>query len=147
MLVFERLFIVRRAGPGVSAFLAARDRCSARVATLCSTWNIALILQERSLHMAEAQKPKSRLGRGLSSLISISSPVEAELPVQPPPPALGPAPSDMTPDISTAPGGRPAELPLAAITPNPHQPRRQFDDTRLGELAASMKSNGVIQPI
>ena len=30
--------------------------------------------------MSEVQKPKSRLGRGLSSLISISAPVEAEVP-------------------------------------------------------------------
>lgn len=39
------------------------------------------------------------------------------------------------------------EIPLAEVAPNPHQPRRQFDDAALSELAASLKSNGIIQPI
>ena len=39
------------------------------------------------------------------------------------------------------------DIPLAAVSPNPHQPRRQFDEAGLSELAASLKSNGVIQPI
>ena len=34
-----------------------------------------------------------------------------------------------------------------SIQPNPHQPRRQFNETALAELAASLKSNGLIQPI
>ena len=101
--------------------------------------------------MADVQKPKSRLGRGLSSLISISSPVEAEV-AQPAPavPAAGPTATDTPPGVATmsaTPGIRPTELPLEVINPNPHQPRRQFDDAHLAELAASMKSNGVIQPI
>jgi len=33
------------------------------------------------------------------------------------------------------------------VVPNPRQPRRAFDDAALGELAASIKANGVIQPI
>jgi ParB family chromosome partitioning protein len=45
------------------------------------------------------------------------------------------------------PGISPTELSLDVIHPNPHQPRRHFDDAQLAELAASMKSNGVIQPI
>lgn len=102
--------------------------------------------------MAEAQKTKSRLGRGLSSLISISAPVEAEV-VQPapiPPLSFDTPPSDAAPDIGptpSTPGIRPTELPLTSITPNPHQPRRGFNDASLTELAASMKTNGVIQPV
>ena len=38
-------------------------------------------------------------------------------------------------------------IALAEVTPNPHQPRRQFEAAALAELAASLKSNGVIQPI
>ena len=102
--------------------------------------------------MAEVQKPKSRLGRGLSSLISISAPIEAEVPPldlstsdTPPGTPAGTSP-DRTP-APTSPGTRPAELPLTAIAPNPHQPRRAFDEAALSELAASMKANGVIQPI
>jgi len=39
------------------------------------------------------------------------------------------------------------ELPLAAITPNPAQPRKTFDEASLAELAASIKANGLLQPI
>src|SRR5205823_2289436 len=100
--------------------------------------------------MSKLEKAKSRLGRGLSSLISISDlPVEAEVPalsrggtasaaVGPHDPSLGVA--------STA-AQTPFELPLDQIQPNPHQPRRQFNDAALAELAASLKSTGLIQPV
>lgn len=39
------------------------------------------------------------------------------------------------------------DLPLDAIAPNPHQPRRHFNDTALASLAASFTAAGVIQPI
>ena len=39
-------------------------------------------------------------------------------------------------------------LPLSSITPNPHQPRRTFDQKALGELASSIKQHGrVLQPV
>ncbi len=38
-------------------------------------------------------------------------------------------------------------LPLNRINPNPMQPRRQFDESALEELAESFKSQGVLQPI
>src|SRR5439155_21455084 len=39
------------------------------------------------------------------------------------------------------------EILIHQITPNPHQPRRSFDDSSLADLAASIKSTGLIQPI
>ncbi|WP_162504862.1 ParB N-terminal domain-containing protein, partial [Treponema endosymbiont of Eucomonympha sp.] len=56
---------------------------------------------------------------------------------------------------------RPAELPpgverdengsllvaLDLLRPNPHQPRTEFDEAALRELADSIRENGVIQPI
>ena len=39
------------------------------------------------------------------------------------------------------------ELTIADIIPNPSQPRTQFDDEALNELAESIKQLGVIQPI
>src|SRR2546425_3487592 len=39
------------------------------------------------------------------------------------------------------------DLPIDSIEVNPHQPRKVFDFTALDELAASIKSSGVIQPI
>lgn len=38
-------------------------------------------------------------------------------------------------------------LRVADIKPNPKQPRRAFDETALGELADSIRSQGVLQPI
>ncbi|GHV82693.1 chromosome partitioning protein ParB [Spirochaetia bacterium] len=38
-------------------------------------------------------------------------------------------------------------LPLDKILANPNQPRKNFDETALEELAASIRENGVIQPI
>lgn len=38
-------------------------------------------------------------------------------------------------------------LPIDAITANPEQPRRHFEQAALDELAASIKAHGVIQPI
>src|SRR5688572_27077792 len=95
--------------------------------------------------MSTQQKNKPRLGRGLSSLISISDlPVEAEVPAKP---VVASAPhspaSTATPPSSTS----PTELPITQIQPNPHQPRRSFDESALADLAASIKSTGLIQPI
>ena len=39
------------------------------------------------------------------------------------------------------------DLPLTAIEPNPAQPRTQFDEESLGELTASIRELGVLQPI
>ena len=63
---------------------------------------------------------KPRLGRGLDALLG--------------------APSE--PPTESA-----AELPLGALTPGRYQPRTHFDPESLAELAASMRSSGVIQPL
>ena len=39
------------------------------------------------------------------------------------------------------------ELPLDAIIPNPEQPRKDFDEAGLRELAESIKQKGLLQPI
>jgi ParB family chromosome partitioning protein len=64
------------------------------------------------------------LGRGLSALIPDS-------PAEP-----APAASERTLEIDTD-----------RLRPNKFQPRTQMDDERIEELARSIKSNGVIQPI
>jgi ParB family transcriptional regulator, chromosome partitioning protein len=63
-------------------------------------------------------------------------------------PALGKGLSALIPDM---PDVRPAtattEVDVDQILPNEHQPRHQFEEARLDELAQSIKANGVIQPI
>ena len=39
------------------------------------------------------------------------------------------------------------DIPVADITPNPHQPRVHFDEESLAELTASIQQLGVLQPI
>ena len=68
------------------------------------------------------------LGRGLSALI----------PIAPPPPA---------PRERDVPAQRPSDVDIDLLRPNPRQPRMQIDDARLEELAQSIRSHGVIQPI
>src|SRR6516162_6852851 len=39
------------------------------------------------------------------------------------------------------------EVAIGAITPNPRQPRRSFDEDALDELAASIQEVGLLQPV
>src|SRR5262245_18696312 len=68
------------------------------------------------------------LRRGLSALI----------PIAPPPPA---------PRERDVPVQKPSDVDIDLLRPNPRQPRMQIDDTRLEELAQSIRRHGVIQPI
>lgn len=38
-------------------------------------------------------------------------------------------------------------LPVASIAPNPFQPRREFSEEELADLTASIRENGLLQPI
>jgi ParB family chromosome partitioning protein len=68
------------------------------------------------------------LGRGLSALI----------PPAPPAPALGDARERSS---------VPHEIDIDLLTPNPRQPRGHIEEQPLEELAQSIRSHGVIQPI
>lgn len=65
------------------------------------------------------------LGRGLGALLSSSGPASS----------------------ADAPGAATVELPIDSITPNPQQPRKDFDDKALRELSASLRQSGVLQPV
>jgi len=69
------------------------------------------------------QNRKSALGRGLGALIA-----------------------DARAPAAAAPGGA-ARIPLEQIHPDRGNPRRTFDEAALEELAASLKNQGVLQPI
>jgi ParB family chromosome partitioning protein len=44
-------------------------------------------------------------------------------------------------------GGRLIEVPIESLVPNPRQPRKQFTVEALAELAGSIRTSGVLQPI
>jgi ParB family chromosome partitioning protein len=85
-----------------------------------------------------ATPPKKSLGRGLGSLIGggVTKPAQ---------PTAAPAPVAAAAPV--APGLQLQELPLTSIVPNPRQPRRDFDDAQVKELADSIRSEGLMQPI
>ena len=120
--------------------------------------------QTLSSHVDQHQKPR-RLGRGLSALLgepvaiqntgaspALSTP--ASMSVSEPTPASNTtvpavahrADADVDP-IADASGTRIMQIPLHLAEPNRYQPRRTFDEAQLAELAASIRSAGVVQPI
>jgi ParB family transcriptional regulator, chromosome partitioning protein len=66
---------------------------------------------------------RSGLGRGLDALLPASGPED--------PPA----------------GGGLLRLPVDAIAPNPRQPRQDFDEDEIEELATSIATLGILQPL
>ncbi|MGH6922299.1 MAG: ParB/RepB/Spo0J family partition protein [Propylenella sp.] len=76
--------------------------------------------------MALALEQKRRLGRGLDALLG-AYPAEAEEP-------------------SRRDTGR-RTVPIAFIERNPRNPRRDFADAELDELAASLTKHGIVQPL
>ena len=60
------------------------------------------------------------LGRGLGALLSAT-------------PELG--------------GSIAIEIPISSISPNPNQPRKDFNDNHLRDLADSLRNSGVLQPV
>jgi ParB family chromosome partitioning protein len=63
-------------------------------------------------------------------------------------PALGKGLSALIPDVpEIRPSGGTTEIDVDQISPNELQPRRRFEEAGLDELAQSIKSNGLIQPI
>jgi ParB family transcriptional regulator, chromosome partitioning protein len=66
-------------------------------------------------------EPRRGMGRGLAAILT----------------ATGPAEDD----------GELRELPVELIAPNPHQPRRHFDEEALVALSTSLQDRGVLQPV
>jgi len=68
-------------------------------------------------------RPRPGMGRGLGAILAVSA-------------------------EGAEPGGEDLrQVPVAMIDPNPHQPRRRFDQDALAALAASMGEQGVLQPV
>jgi len=98
---------------------------------------------------------KTRLGRGLGGLISGAgnSPSKPKATASATPAKKAPAKKQATPAKSAAvtsstpnaPGYR--ELDVKAIVANPYQPRREIHPEHVEELAKSIQSEGLLQPI
>src|SRR5262245_65475541 len=62
-------------------------------------------------------------------------------------PALGKGLSALIPETPEVPRNGLLQVDIDLLAPNEQQPRLQVDDARLEELAQSIRTNGVIQPI
>ena len=98
------------------------------------TENTAQTTDISSLSRASAEKPR-RLGKGLGALLGETR--REEPLVRREEPAEAPAPGSTALRM----------LALATIKPLPGNPRKHFDEAALDELAASIATRGVIQPI
>ena len=89
-----------------------------------------------------AQKPQRGLGKGLSALLGENADIESfRKPV-------GYVNKEIVTDSETpAASGDVLRIPVRIIEPNPFQPRLTFDQEALEELAESIRTLGLIQPI
>ena len=97
--------------------------------------------------------PRNALGRGLGALIrepepQIPTPPSADQSAAPPVSVATPGGSAAAaaPTLSPVPSG-PMQIDIDLIEPSPYQPRTRFREEALDELARSIQSSGIIQPL
>ena len=90
--------------------------------------------------------PRNALGRGLGALIREPEPQVPAPPTQGQPHATSTSAAAAAPAREAAHAG-PLELDIDLIEPSPYQPRTRFREEALDELARSIKSSGIIQPL
>ena len=79
-------------------------------------------------------KPTRGLGKGLSALFSETEETYSQA-------------SAATSVDEQQVGGKPSEIDISLVFPNPNQPRKAFDQTALKELSDSISRHGIVQPI
>ena len=84
---------------------------------------------------------RNALGRGLGALIR-----ETEVAPQGIPPTASTGAATATAPAQIAPGG-PLQIDIDLIDPSPYQPRTRFAEVGIDELAQSIRSSGIIQPL
>jgi len=84
--------------------------------------------------MSNTQPKKDALGKGIRSLLQS---IDADMKT-----SAGTLKSDVVEKTTTS-----TRIPLTEIEVNPKQPRQDFDETSLKELAASIKTHDIIQPL
>ncbi len=77
---------------------------------------------------SSSSKHRKALGKGLGALLPAKS-------------------KDRHAAASKAAGDAVVRIPIAAIDPNPSQPRSEFDEDSLKELAQSIRAEGLLQPV
>ena len=81
--------------------------------------------------------PRNALGRGLSALIREPEPLPPQQPEE----------TRATEALTPAPTDRLLLVDIDQIDPSPYQPRTRFGEDGLDELARSIRSSGIVQPL
>ena len=99
-----------------------------------------------------AKKPA--LGKGIGALIdespglsSLGNISDLNNPVQQPGVPLSPQPTANLPEGIAVEEDGSLSLEVDRLVPNPHQPRKEFKEEALQELADSIREHGIIQPV
>lgn len=85
-------------------------------------------LRENGIIMSE-DKSKKRLGRGLAALIG-----DIEAP-------------QASPEVAVTPIASEKQVPIELVSRNPRNPRRNFVESDLDDLAQSIREHGIVQPL
>jgi ParB family transcriptional regulator, chromosome partitioning protein len=97
--------------------------------------------------------PRNALGRGLGALIrepepqvSVTNPMEVDQPAATAVVTTSGSAAAAATALSPTPSG-PLQIDIDLIEPSPYQPRTRFREEALDELARSIQSSGIIQPL
>lgn len=85
-----------------------------------------------------------RLGRGLSALLQRPVEIHQQETTQPQSESTN---TDLSVSIATPAEGALREIAIDAIEPNKYQPREQFDESSILQLAESIRQAGILQPV
>jgi ParB family chromosome partitioning protein len=96
---------------------------------------------EENVLKLSATGRRNALGRGLSALMAVTSPAAA-MTVN-----IKENEEQTAEVIQAVKSGDLLFLPLTNITPNPNQPRKEFNEYELKELSESIKESGLLQPL
>src|SRR3984957_13660610 len=139
--IFEAILGTRslnRSSPGMSVWRKLPAMASQFISTtfIVRAQKPTLISQRRSSRMA-----RNALGRGLGALIREPETV--------PPPSAPAVTTSSAAGVAPAQiiTGGPLQIDIDLIDPSPYQPRTRFAETSLDELAQSIRSSGIIQPL
>ena len=124
----------RKGSASAAKSAAAKGRGQTKGSTRVQNKNVAPSSTKKST--ASSSGKARGLGRGLSSLLGDAG-IAA---------TTGTSPSGAAPSAAPSQTGL-TELPIEWINSGPWQPRRRFDTASLSELAESIRSKGLVQPI
>ena len=89
---------------------------------------------------SKSSKRRPALGRGLGALLPTAAPAPSSVEAAPT--------ASVEPGETAAPPGEGLRtIPIERLSPGPDQPRKYFDPDALAELASSIETQGIIQPI